>query len=73
METEIINGRSCIVRHTFPLEELKVGSSWMSSSGSEVEITKIDGEWVYYFDKNNGIFYDKDWFSFQCRYYLIVD
>lgn len=73
METEVINGRTLVVRHTFPLAELQVGSHWAPADGSdrEVEITNTRGEWVEYSDAN-GVIRDRDWFSFQCRYCLVL-
>lgn len=74
METEVINGRTLVVRHTFPLTELQVGSRWAPADGGdrEVEITSINGEWVEYRDEIDGVIREKDWFSFQVRYCLIV-
>ena len=84
-ETEIINGHKAIVRHIFNREELKVGSRWIGSSGGIVTIDdikiypKMDSpkDWyeVYYSWNEGGEkkTHNKDHFSFQCRYCLIVE
>lgn len=74
MELEIINGNNCVVRHIYPLEEIKVGQRWQAADGSHriVTIVKIDGRDVHYVDAAGKVL-EKDHFNFQCRYCLIVE
>jgi hypothetical protein len=85
-ETEIINGHTAIVRYIFPREELQVGSRWIGASGGIVTIEEIkiypasDHEtkhWyeIYYSWEEGGEkkTHHKDYFSFQCRYCLILE
>jgi len=81
-ETEIIDGRKAIVRHFFKPHEIQVGSRWIGSSGGIVTVEGFNTygdtdpwiEVVYSWDEN-GVkrTNDKDVFSFQCRYCLIVE
>lgn len=74
-ETEIINGRKAIVRTKLPKEEIKVGQKWIAACCMDyvVEIVKLDEDgWVYYKNDFEDTIYDKDHFSFQTRYCLIV-
>ena len=81
-ETEITNGHKHIVRHFFKAHEIQVGSRWIGSSGGIVTVEGLNTygdtdpwiEVVYSWDEN-GVkrTNDKDVFSFQCRYCLIVE
>jgi hypothetical protein len=81
-ETEIIDGRRAVVRHFFKAHEIQVGSRWIGSSGGIVTVEGFNTygstnpwiEVVYSWDEN-GVkrTNDKDVFSFQCRYCLIVE
>lgn len=79
METEIINGHKAVVRHIFKKEELEVGSRWTAADGSKgiIVIRNIEpqGElWqVQYGYHGSDTTYEKDHFSFQCRYCKIVE
>jgi hypothetical protein len=75
MRTEILNGRKIVCGHIYPLNELKVGQRWAQADGADrvVEIRTIDGEWVQYGEHATDTTYEKDWFSFQTRYCLIVE
>lgn len=80
MRIEKHNGHKIVCGHIYPANEVKVGSQWMGSSGSKVTVTKKRkaGEltWVSYEWKNSDgtvSTHEKDSFSFQCRYCLIVD
>lgn len=80
-ETEIINGHKAVVRHIFKAHEIQVGSRWIGSSGGIVTVEGFNSygdtdpwiEVVYSWDEN-GVkrTNDKDVFSFQCRYCLII-
>lgn len=85
-ETEIINGYNAVVRHIFKGEEIKIGQRWIAIGGYIVTIEDVkiyppehenDKPFydIYYSWYENGVkkSNDKDWFSFQCRYCLIVD
>jgi hypothetical protein len=81
-ETEIIDGRKAIVRHIFKAHEIQVGSRWIGVSGVIVTVEGINSygstnpwyEVVYSWEENGEKkTHDKDVFSFQCRYCLIVE
>ena len=75
MRTEIVNGRKLVCGHIYPLKELKVGTKWAPADGGDrvVEIRGVEGEWIMYGEYGNDRTYEKDHFSFQCRYCLIVE
>lgn len=75
MRIEVVNGRKIVCGHTYPLGELEIGQKWAPADGSDrvVEIRKIIDEWVQYGEHANDRTYEKDWFSFQCRYCRIVE
>lgn len=56
-----------------PFEEIKIGQTWVGSCGNKVQIIDIRDKQIYYQDLINNLFYDKDYFSFQCRYSLLVE
>lgn len=79
------NGHTFIVGHIFPGQSIQAGSRWISSSNNIVTVDKVvsypasdheDKHWyvVHYSWEENGErrTHDKDAFSFQCRYCLIV-
>ena len=82
-ETEIIDGRKAIVRHIFKPHEIQIGSRWARADGSKGFVT-VEGfntygstdpwiEVVYSWELNGEKYtHQKDAFSFQCRYCLIV-
>ena len=81
-ETEIIDGRRAIVRHFFKAHEIQVGSRWIGSSGGIVTVEGFNTygdtdpwiEVVYSWELNGEKYtHQKDAFSFQCRYCLIVE
>jgi hypothetical protein len=71
MRIENHQGRNIVCGHIYPLSELVVGSEWQGSSGSVVTIDAIIGEWVTYSGEHQQS-HEKDSFSFQCRYCLII-
>jgi len=81
-QTKTRNGHKFIVGHFFKAHEIQVGSHWIGSSGGIVTVEgfntygSIDPwiEVVYSWD-DHGVkrTNDKDVFSFQCRYCLIVE
>lgn len=62
---------------TLPIDMIKVGSRWISSSNSIVTVVSIDNsEWVKYeWMGSDGTVkqHEKESFAFQCRYSLIVE
>ncbi len=82
METEIINGHRVIVGHIFKGDEIQVGSRWIGASGGIVTVEGLNTygsttpwyEVVYsWYENGEKITHEKDAFSFQCRYCLIVE
>lgn len=75
MRTEILNGRKIVCGHIYPLNELKVGQCWAQADGADrvVEIRQIMNEWIHYGEHGSDRTYEKDYFSFQCRYCLVVE
>lgn len=76
MEIEEHNGYTIVVRHTFPISKILPGQVWQSSGGSQVVIISTDGkEWVKYswYEGDKNIEYEKQSFTFQCRYCLVLD
>ncbi len=75
METEIIHNNRVIVRNTFPVDQLKIGSVWLAADGGnrKVKIVDIKDGWVKYYCYVTGRTLKKDWFSFQVRYLLIIE
>lgn len=84
-ETKIIDGRKAIIRHIFKANEIQVGSRWARADGSKGFVT-VEGlntygsteepwiEVVYSWERDGEKFtHDKDAFSFQCRYCLIIE
>jgi len=81
-KTKITNGHKHIVHHFFKTHEVQVGSRWIDSSGGIVTVEGFNTygstnpwiEVVYSWDENGAKrTNDKDVFSFQCRYCLIVE
>jgi hypothetical protein len=79
-------GHTFIVGHIFPGQSIQAGSRWISSSNNIVTVDKVvsypasdheDQNWyhVHYSWEENGErkTHEKDSFSFQCRYCLLVD
>lgn len=74
MEIKVVNGRKLLVRHMFKVHEIDVGSTWAAAdeTDSTVEVVGINGDWLTY-RHPDGKEFEKDWFSFQCRYCLVLD
>lgn len=87
MRIEEHYGRQIVCGGMFPGLEIAKGSRWQSSSGHIVTVTEVkEFHWkykdkpqvsidVYYTWMENGEtkVHDKDSFSFQCRYCLILE
>lgn len=82
MRIEKHNGRNIVCGGIFPETEILPNQLWQSSGGSTVTIVSksyTEGKsgktcWVkYMWTENCGVvFHEKDSFSFQCRYCLVV-
>ena len=54
-----------------PAGVVRVGQRWLSSSGHAVEVVGVYDDWITYtWDQQHE--WDKDNFSFQCKYSLIL-
>lgn len=80
-EIEVTKGHKHIVRHFFKAHEIQVDSRWIGVCGHIVTVEGInsygsESPWyeIVYSWEENGVkqTHDKDLFSFQCRYCLIV-
>ena len=75
MRIETVHGRKLVCGHIYKQNELAVGQRWAQADGADrvVEIRSIDGEWIQYGEYGNDRTFEKDWFSFQCRYCKVVE
>jgi hypothetical protein len=77
MRIEKSKGHKIVCGHIYPVNEIVLGSKWMGSSGGIVTVIKIENDQVTYTwregEDQKKVRHDKDSFSFQCRYCLIVD
>ena len=74
IENDRRTGHDILCGGILPVEELKVGQLWVGTSGTQVTITGIDGDWITYEWSENGQTktHEKESFAFQCRYCLVV-
>lgn len=74
MRIEQVNGRYLLCGYILPVDKIKVGQVWAPASGTdrEVVVIKVNGDWVTYAGIEQPV-YEKDCFSFQCRYCLVLD
>lgn len=80
MRTEMLNGRR-VLCGIFPASELKVGQEWAQADGTDRAVvirelepygpTELGQVAVRYGQYGNDTTYEKDSFSFQCRYVLV--
>ena len=77
MRVETINDRHLLCDHILHRTHLKVGQKWAPASGGNYTVTiqRIDDEWITYawYETDGYKSHVKDWFSFQCRYCLVLD
>lgn len=77
MRIENINGKYVLCGHILSPEFILSGQVWTRADGSdsEVIITRVDGREVYYWwiENDHMVIHNKDAFSFQCRYSLVID
>lgn len=74
MRTEQVNGRWLLCGHILPTDKIEVGQTWAAGSGT-VQVTDVDQfGWVRYCWEERGEtrFHEKESFSFQCRYFLVL-
>ena len=73
------DGRRLLAQRILERKYIQSGQIWVSSSGSEVTISRVEwfdeDLWVYYWPKGEDgeRELDKESFAFQCRYCLDVD
>lgn len=70
-----IHGKQVMCQHYMAITEIKIGSEWLSPSGSIMIIDNVDhAEYLIYFHEinNNEKQYMKDSVSFQSKYSKIV-
>lgn len=75
MRLEWKNNKRILCGHILPAQKIKSGQQWMGSSGLIVTVNCVDEfGWVHYNWIENGelVEHQKDSFSFQCRYSVIV-
>lgn len=76
MRTELVGGRWLLCGVILPKQHIKHGQEWAAASGSNsvVKINAVRDDWVGYNWKEKGVvkYHEKDVFSFQCRYCLVL-
>lgn len=86
MRIENHYGKNIVCGHIFPPEEIEIGSEWQDSTGCCVKVIakqEINHEyngkinkatWISYSRHEKGAVktHEKDSFSFQCRYCLMI-
>lgn len=74
MRTELVNGRRLLCGCILPVEKIHPGQQWAPASGGNYTVTVVEvvGEWVTYEGERQPR-HAKDFFSFQCRYCLVLD
>lgn len=60
-----------------PKDAVRIGQRWLSSDGHEVEVLAVDDQWWVTYGwvscaSGEQHEWDKDNFSFQCKYSLIL-
>ena len=73
---EIVHGRKPLCGVILPKHRIQHGQTWAPASGSNhtVRIIAVRDDWVCYSWQENGRtqYHEKDVFSFQCRYCLVI-
>lgn len=67
------HGNKIVCGHIYPANEIKIGSRWVSSGSNFVTVTRVDEHGEVYYDQRRGDPHHKNYFSFQCRYCLIIE
>lgn len=75
MRVEKVNGRNILCGCIPPAGKIFPGQLWTASddSGRDVLVVGISGSNVAYIGIKDDVKCDKDFFSFQCRYCLVLD
>ena len=77
MRVETVNDRYLLCGHILHRVHLQEGQKWAQADGTNrtVTITRIDGDWITYewYEDQKYQSHVKDWFSFQCRYCLVLN
>lgn len=61
-----------VIRKMFSFDEIELHSKWISSGNAVVEVINKNEGLIEYSNENGDVF-EKDLFSFQCRYCLLVE
>lgn len=75
-ETAILDGHKAVIRHIFRNAEVEVGSRWTPADGSANTVTVVSvdlGRAELVYEDVRGSRIEKDIFSFQCHYCLVVE
>lgn len=69
------NGYKIITNEIFPIDHIKVGQKWISIGSKEpVEVISADKDsGLVVYEQKDGSRNYKDFFSFQCRYCLVIE
>lgn len=76
MRVETHNGRHLLCGGVLDKRYIKPGQVWANADGKSIVTVASAGEWVDYKwlnSKGEVEVHTKDWFSFQCRYFLVLD
>lgn len=75
MEYEKVNGRILLTGGMLPVDKILPGQKWAPADGGDYEVivTKVADGVVTYHNDVYGIDHEKDSFSFQCRYCLVIE
>lgn len=76
MRTELVHGRHILCGVILPISQILPNQQWAAASGNDrtVTIASVTGNWIEYsWNESTGVkWHEKDAFSFQCRYCLIL-
>lgn len=75
MRVEKVNGRNILCGCILPVGKIFPGQLWTAAddSGRDVLVVGVSGSEVAYIGIKDDVKCDKDFFSFQCRYCLVLD
>lgn len=75
MRVEKVNGRNILCGCILPVGKIFPGQLWTAAddSGWDVLVVDVSGSEVAYIGIKDDVKCDKDFFSFQCRYCLVLD
>lgn len=75
MRVQKVNGRNILCGCILPVGKIFPGQLWTAAddSGWDVLVVDVSGSEVAYIGIKDDVKCDKDFFSFQCRYCLVLD